>query len=341
MTEQYFPSSLDDDFDDRYGYDAFATPKLPDSIDITKKPTTPIEASKQSEWYVKELESIESSVETNIEHTQALKSAAKMFELDYAESSRKFVATVYDELSQIKQTEDPQIQRSLWEDVIDFSTDTRRAGYYGVVTPSYSGKNKLETLMETIYLGRVVGEVIRDAYGPLQGVSLKEWQLTEAMIKDIISNTHSSKDAQDVFSQNLGDRLAQYPDYANISPETRGKLSDIAQYMAELKHHKEADPISQGLSDFLTASVDDLLKLLAQEKTYAEEDVKKQSTYAHLDDETIARRARALVDEKQAPILEAARKHRQSNLALLKKAALAEAALDGVHIRRRSGPNPE
>jgi hypothetical protein len=350
MNERYLPSSLDELYDETefaFNYSPTNNFEQTKKVDLTKKPTTPREASQQSEVYVNQLEDIEGDFENQVNKLKNKKMQAEAYELVNAETVSKFAATFCNELNEIKQTDNPAVQRSLWEDIIDLSSGTQYPHYvYGSWDERNIGKNTLLKFIDRYYITKVIQSAGQDAYWTPDGFledPILVWDMVRKIIESGIeeSGIFSTKDAhKKLLEETLSGQIFNYPEYDILSSDMWQKINDTVEYVKELINHIQGDPISQGLSDFLSESVDELLNKQRQNLALANEKIQKQKEYVGFDDATIAQRARAIIDEKQQPILQEAREHTQRNVSLLRKAALAEAALDGMNIRRTASRKP-
>lgn len=345
MTERYEPSS----FDNLYDYSEFAIDdapigifEQPKQVDMTKKPRTPREASDQSGVYVSQLEDLELKLDNEAMILKLSKEQANTYLLNNAETMRKLIATWCNELIEIRQTEDPDVQRTLWEDVIDLSSKIQQPNYvYGIYEKVYTVKDSLVGFIEKDYVTSIVRDAGEDAYLTKDGFQkdpIDVWTMVRKIVEFGLeeNSSFSTEDAYNKLLETRFSRIFEYPDYNVLSPDMWQKISDTVKYTKELKNHVQGDSISQGLSDFLTATADKLLSKQQENLVLADIETQKQKEYMNLEDVQIAERARAIIDEKQQPTLQEAREHAHHNITLLRRAALAEAALDGVSIRRTS-----
>lgn len=343
MNEQYLASSFDEWYDDAefaLDYTPRTTHDQAARVDMTKKPTTPREASHQSEVYVRQLEDIESQFQNQVSNLEGEKMLAESHRLVNAETRHKFIVTICDELNEIKQTDDIGVRSSLWEDIIDLTSVTQYTNYVNITrTEKYTGKDTLVGYIERHYVTKVVRSAGEDAYWTPDGFSedpIGIWDMTRKIIEEGVldDSTLDTKGAHKRLLETRLGRIFGYPEYDILSSDMWQKINDTIVYTKELISHTQGSPISQGLANFLSELADDFLSTQQQDLVTANKEIQRQKEFAGLNEETIAERARAIIDEKQLPTLQEAREHTQRNVSLLRRAALAEAALDGVNIRR-------
>jgi len=307
-------------------------------VDMTKKPTTPREASLQSENYVSRLEGVEAELKSETQELKLQKFQAEKYGVINAETLFKFADTICNELEEIKRTDDPYIQRSLWEDLINLTSRVQfQSGNYEdrtgeVLLWNFLLDDYFEKLVDTI------GEGIRGMSSELKVKSIKVEDMVEKIIMMGLGEG-GAFNSENAYRKLMMTPLAQfleYPGYDTLSTEMWQKISDSIEHANELRSHAKEGRISQGLSNFLTALADDFLNEMQHRLVKASETLQERKELTGLDDLGIAKRARMIIDEAQQPLLQEAREHAQRNLSLLRSAALAEAALDGVNIRRTS-----
>ncbi len=129
---------------------------------------------------------------------------------------------------------------------------------------------------------------------------------------------------------------SDFPEFTQVASQTWEKTRDAIKAAREFKTHEAGDVISLNLVPWLDEWVNVNLHTTEEQIKALKESVENLTPKLLFNDEEVVRRARSLVDQAESPIIDAAKKHAEENLTLLRRGAIAEAALDGVHIKTRS-----
>ncbi len=301
-------------------------------VDMTIKPTTPREAAAQSAYFVDELKDKEAGLKYEARDLASKRYIAVAGDkLIDAESKFKYAEKIQDNLRDIKQQDNPEVQRQIWEDLLSIIKADGMPFQYNIVDNLY--QRQIGNLAETIVQARY-----NTVQGALEPLILRN-KLEEIMKVGAARSVREAFDSKQTYEASLvrpGAWSSSSPMNADVlSEESWAEIDEVVARLKELKNHLAGDTVSPELSAFLSVSIDDLLEAADEEMLYAKQELQKQATAASMSDDDIHARARAIVDDDQAPIVQQAREHAQKNLGLLRKAALAEAALDGVRIKRR------
>lgn len=337
MSERYSPeyTDIEDFFYDDFGHDfSLGSPKpnKNQEVDMTKTPTTPREAAAQSAYFVDELKEKEAGLKYEARDLASKRYIAVAGDkLIDAESKFKYAEKIQDNLRDIKQQDNPEVQRQIWEDLLSIITAVGMPFQYNIVDNLY--QRRIGNLAETIVQARY-GTVD----GALEPLILRN-KLEEIMKVGAARSVREAFDSKQTYEASLvrpGAWSSSSPMNADVlSEESWAEIDEVVARVKELRNHLAGDTVSPELSAFLSASIDDLLEIANEEVLYAKQELQEQAAAATMSDDDMRARARAIVDEGQALVVQQAREHAQKNLGLLRKAALAEAALDGVRIKRR------
>ncbi len=300
----------------------------------------PREAAEQSAAYYARVQQVDETLRHNAE--VRLKNARVDAEnLPEAETTLLFSQNFKHRLEEIRAEDDPAIRQTLWEDVLSLQSQYNRPHYvYGETTHAYTGKAALEN--DFMYLTEQDAKraFTRDVFGGTEAAQEEGAGTLSYIVQQVFDEAQSDKprhrDAHQLYRSTR--RLvmdAGIPEHDDIPAEAWDNLQHSLDIVNEFLQYDGQTPISLELSERLTSHVDQYLENAAKYVAWASDKVEKYKADAAMTDEDIEVKARENFGKEKNPFIDEAAEHARRYLPLLKRAALAEAALDGVKIKTR------
>lgn len=318
---------------------------------------TPRKAAEDSARYLDELKRNDRSQISRLE----LKVELSHNGINHAEGLHTFTTTFLRGLEEIQQEEDPANRRELWVDLLNLQSRVEQdmsLHALPYIEPGYQTFNAAYNVSQWAHerlwredLWDVKKQALVDVYGSVDAANADD---REVYVRQFISDTTKAAieaeddvDFEEVkegwFTKGMGEMLSrgnENPAYDKISNQTWDTLKHLVQSHREIKSWESEEPseISPEALEYLDGSIDYFIQKIKEINEVDVDRVQKAKSLVGLDDEQIRRRAVEIVNERYAPLLQDAKEHAQKNLRLLKQAALAEAAMDGVQIKTRGKP---
>ena len=306
------------------------------------KATSPREAAEQSAEYYALVKQDDETLRHNAK-VRLLNDRVYAEKLPEAETTLLFAQNFKYALEEIRAEEDPAIRQTLWEDALSLQSQYSSPHFvWGETTHAYTGKSALENDFKHQTINDAQRAFALRIYGSEEAVR----EADPFLLYNFVRNTFDTPQTNGPEGQNLRNlyeskarEFSRYgdsiPDYGTLPAEAWSDLQRSIDTYNEFLQYDGQAPISLDLSEQLTGRVDQYLKKFNEYVVWATDKVEKHKAAAAMTDEEIEIKAHEDFLKEKNPFIDAATEHARRHLSLLKRAALAEAALDGVKINTR------
>ncbi len=307
-------------------------------------PKTPRQAAEQSARFVGYVRDRENGYDGYRAQIQYFKFSRKheQDELSKAEGAYTFASNYRRALEEINEETDPSVIQTLWEDLLSLETVVVKSeSDHARLESVYNAKDAIIGRLEETCIPELLQDIVATAVNEVSTDAQQE-KTSEPLLgilESVVwagvrsSNGADGFDTKQTYLEVTSQLFVKPPRYTTISKKGWDKISETVRYMRELDKYESGEPVSLALSHWLTGFSDVLTSYAVQNQESAQNDLNEKKTKPFLTDEDIAQHARRVVDGLQQPLLEQAKNHVEENLDLLRRAAIAEAALDGVDIK--------